>query len=52
MMSDREDDGFNFDDDLDNLEDSDEELEDVAGKMMIRLKMNTMLINLVYRLEL
>jgi hypothetical protein len=51
-MSDREDDGFNFDDDLDNLEDSDEELEDVAGKRMIRLKMNTMLINLVYRLEL
>ncbi|RCH87815.1 hypothetical protein CU098_002560, partial [Rhizopus stolonifer] len=30
MKSDREDDGFNFDDDLDGLEDSEEELEDVT----------------------
>lgn len=33
MKSDREDDGFNFDDDLDGLEDSEEELEDVTGRM-------------------
>lgn len=35
MMSDREDDGFDFDEDLEDLEDTDDEYQDAAGEWLI-----------------